>query len=171
MPSLFAAILPAAVLFLAPPLLPVTNSPATVGLRVTSTAVTAQNFSNNPRWVVFSSGPVHISSLVAAHSAVVWSCTEDCLWDVQAQVVDTDGGVPHISQSINLYNALEWGGQALWFGQLPTCWLESNGELQPYFDSMAAPVVAPCHVPVVRPSDIPDGDKPPPIDNRPLPPI
>ena len=171
MSSLFSAILPAAVLFLAPPLLPVTNTAATLGLRVTSTSVTAENFSNNTRWVVFTNGPAHITSAIAPHSAVVWSCTEDCLWNVQLQVMDTDGGLLHMSQSVNLYSALEWNGQTIWFGQLPTCWLESDGQLQPYFDSMAAPVVAPCHVPVVRPGDTPDGDKPPPIDNKPLPPF
>lgn len=171
MPSLFAAILPAAFLFLTPPVLPVSNTSATVGLRVTSTSVTAENFSNNMRWVVFTSGPAHITSAISPHSAVVWSCTEDCLWDVQIQVVDTDGGVLHVSQSVDLYNALEWKGETMWFGQLPTCWLETSGELQPYFDSMAAPVVAPVHVPVIRPDGRPDGDTPPPIDNRPLPPI
>jgi len=171
MSSLFSALLPATVLFLAPPLLPVTNTAATVGLRVTPTSVTAENFSNNTRWIVLTSGPARISSALAPHSAVVWSCTEDCLWDVQLQVVDTDGGILHTSQSVNLYSALEWNGQTIWFGQLPTCWLESNGQLQPYFDSMAAPTTAPVHVPVIRPSDGPDGDTPPPIDNKPLPPI
>ena len=170
MPSLFSA-LTVATLFLAPPLMPVSNNAAAVGLRVTSTSVTAENFSNNTRWIVLSDGPVHVTTALAAHSAVVWSCTESCLWNVDLQVVDTDGGVLHTSQSVDLYRALEWNGQTLWFGQLPTCWVETNGELQPYFDSMAAPVVDPVHVPVIRPGDNPDGDKPPPIDNKPLPPV
>jgi len=170
MPSL-SAFLPAVVLFLAPPILPVSNSAATVGLRVTSTAVTVENFSNNTRWIVLTSGPAHVTTALAAHSVVVWSCTEDCLWNVQLQVVDTDGGLLHTSQIVNLYGALEWHGQTIWFGQSPTCWLDSGTELQPYFDSMAAPVTAPVHVPVIRPSDGPDGDTPPPIDNKPLPPF
>ncbi len=171
MPSLFAALVPVTALFLAPPLMPVTNVAAAVGVRVTPTAVTAENFSNNPRWIVLTSGPVHVTTALPAQSAIVWSCTQSCLWNVQLQVADTDGGVLHLSQSISLYSALEWNGDALWFGQSPVCWIETDTDLQPYFDSTAAPIVAPCHVPVARPSDIPDGDRPPPIDNKPLPPF
>ncbi len=171
MPSLFAAFVPAAVLFLQPPLLPVTNTAASVGLRVTPTSVATENFSNTTRWIILTNGPAHVTTTLPAHSAIVWSCTQDCLWNVQLQVADTDGGLLHLSQKVSLYGALEWGGDSIWAGQLPTCWLEANGELQPYFDSTAAPVIASCHVPVIRPSDGPDGDTPPPIDNKPLPPF
>ena len=168
MPRLFAAFVPAAVLFLAPPQLPAPSGTATVGVRIDSTYVAAENFSDNPRWIVFSHGSVHITSAVAPHSEVVWSCTEDCLWEVTLQVADTDGGTLHVSQSVSLYAALGQHGDALWFGLPPGCWIESNGTVAPYFDSPPANLM---HTPVVRPSHGTGGDTPPPIDNKPLPPI
>ena len=71
----------------------------------------------------------------------------------------------------------------LWFGEDASCWLENTAAFLPMLgeDGALAPAApeskernrdhGPLHVPVVRPSDRPDGDRPPPIDEKPLPPI
>jgi hypothetical protein len=171
--NLFAALVPAAALFLEPPLLPASSAPASVGVRVERDCVAAENFSDAPRWVVFSSGGFRTLRVLAPHSSEVWACTEECLWDVELQVADTDGGALHLSQSVSLQSALELRGQTLWFGESPACWVESDGTLQPFFDGSAGGDAPPnpFHVPVIRPSDRPEGDRPPPIEKKPLPPI
>ena len=170
--NLFAALVPAITLFAEPPLLPASSSPASVGLRVERDFVAAQNFSDAPRWIVLSSGSFRALRVLAPHSGEVWTCSEDCLWDVALQVADTDGGALHVSQSVALYGALESGGQTLWFGESPVCWVESEGALEPWFSGSSGDAPpAPLHVPVIRPSNRPDGDRPPPIDHKPLPPF
>lgn len=172
LPSLFAALFPAATLIAEPPLLPASGARASVGVRVESRHVRAENFSDAPRWLVFSSGGFHVTRLLAPRSSLEWASSLDCLYDVELAVLDTDGGALHASPTVPLLGALELGGEALWFGASPTCWFESDGVLQPLFDAKAETNgPAPFHVPVVRPTDRPEGDRPPPIDNKPLPPI
>jgi hypothetical protein len=171
--SLFAALVPAAALFLEPPVLPASSGVAVVGVRVERNSVAAENFSDSPRWIVLSSGGFRAVRALAPHSGAEWPCTEECLWDVELQVADTDGGALHQSDSVSLYAALERDGQALWFGQGPTCWLETDGQLEPFFDGSSGGGAGPnpFHVPVIRPSSRPNGDDLPPIDNKPLPPF
>lgn len=170
--NLFAALVPAVTLFVAPPVLPSSSSPATVGVRVERNFVAAENFSDAPRWIVLSSGGFRSLRALAPHSGEVWTCTEDCLWDVELQVLDTDGGVLHASQAVSLYAALGLQGQTLWFGESPACWVETEGALEPWFDGSSGDAPPnPLHVPVIRPSNRPGGDGPPPIDQKPLPPF
>jgi hypothetical protein len=170
--NLFAALVPTLTLFAEPPLLPASSSPASVGVRVERDFVAAQNFSDAPRWIVLSSHGFRALRVLAPHSGEVWTCSEDCLWDVELQVADTDAGELHLSQPVALYGALEVGGQMLWFGESPTCWVESEGLLEPLFVGSSSDAQPnPLHVPVIRPSNRPDGDGPPPIDHKPLPPF
>ncbi|MBK7644728.1 MAG: hypothetical protein IPJ19_17085 [Planctomycetes bacterium] len=173
-PSLFAALVPASALALQPPALPLSQAPASVGVHVERTHVSAENFSDAPRWLVLTSRGFHAVQALAPHAGLTWPCTEESLWDVDLRVADTDGGVLHVSSAVSLYGALENRADALWFGQGPDCWVEAAGRLLPFFEGSAHDAAAPAplfHVPVVRPSDRPVGDRPPPIENKPLPPI
>jgi len=171
-PSLFAALVPAAALFLEPPVLPNSSGVASVGVRVERNVVAAENFSDSPRWFIFSSGGFKTRRMLSAHSSVEWACSEESLWNVDLQIADTDGGTLHLSSRVSLSAALDYEGQMLWFGMKPTCWLDMDGQLMPFFDGMLEDPTAPrgFQVPVVLPPDKP-GDTPPPIDNNPLPPI
>jgi len=171
-PSLFAALVPAATLFLEPPVLPGSSAVASVSVRVERTSVSAENFSDFPRWFLFSSDGLKTRRMLAAHSTVEWACSEESLWNVELQVADRDDGTLHLSSRVSLSAALEYEGQTLWFGTKPTCWLDLDGQLMPFFDGMLENPLAPqsFHVPVVLPPEKP-GDTPPPIDNTPLPPI
>ena len=171
--SLFAALVPAATLFLEPPVLPASSGIATVGVRVERNLVSVENFSDAPRWIVLSSAGFRTMRALAPHSNVEWACSEDCLWNVNLQIADRDSGTLHLSARVSLYAALEYQGESLWFGKSPTCWVESGGDLEPYFDgSQDSGTTSPqsFQVPLPAPDDKP-GDTPPPIDNTPLPPI
>ena len=172
-PSLFAALVPTVALFLEPPVLPASSGVASVSVRVERNLVSAENFSDSPRWFIFSSGGFRSRRVLAPHSSVEWACSEECLWNVDLQIADTDRGKLHLSARVSLSAALEHEGQSLWFGQSPTCWIETAGELEPFFDGSTSDGTAPqsFHVPVVLPPDQPPGDTPPPIDPKPLPPI
>jgi hypothetical protein len=169
--NLFAALVPSATLFVEPPLLPASSAAASVGVRVERAQVSAENFSDAPRWLVFTSGGFREVRALAPYSNVVWECTEECLWGVELQVADTDGGALHLSLPISLYAALECEGQTLWFGASPSCWIETDQGLQPFFEESSGEPPSALHVPGVRPGSRPGGDLPPPIDNKPLPPF
>jgi hypothetical protein len=171
--SLFAVLVPATALFLEPPQLPAASGSVTVGVRVERDFVAARNFTDAPRWIVLRSGGFREVRAVAPHSAVEWPCTVECLWDVELQIADVDARGVHLSASVPLLAALESGGQALWFGRSPTCWLENGGSLDAFSEQGPGEDPNPCplHVPVVRPGDRPEGDRPPPIDEKPTPPI
>jgi hypothetical protein len=168
--NLFAALVPTVTPLAEPSAL--AAAAATVAVRVERTQVSAANFSDAPRWLVFSSGGFRELRALAPCSSVVWDCNEECLWGVELQVADTDGGALHLSLPVSLCAALECAGGMLWFGASPSCWVETDSGLQPFFDenSSDAPPSA-LHVPGVRPSSRPGGDLPPPIDNKPLPPF
>jgi len=169
--NLCAALVPALTLFLEPPVLPAPSTIASVGLRVESEAVTLENFAETMRWVVLTSGSVQVTYALAPHSNVVWTCTEECLWDVDLKIADTDSGVLQFSPSVSLYAALDCDGQTLWFGQSQDCWLETEGWLDTYYDCSGEVPSELLHVPVVRPDSQPDGSLPPVIDPKPLPPV
>jgi hypothetical protein len=168
--SLFAVLVPAAALFAQPLARPVLTEDATVGVRVESNLVSAENLTDTTHWIVFSSGGFYSVRALAPHSGLEWTCTEASLWDIGIQVADTDGGVLHLSESVSLYSALERGIDTLWFGDGPTCWGETAGTLAPYYELSEAPP-EPLHIPVPPPTGTPDGDIPPPITNTPLPPF
>jgi hypothetical protein len=172
--SLFAALVPAATLFLEPPVLPASSGIATVGVRVERNFVSVENFSDAPRWIVLSSSGFRSMRALAPYASVEWACSEDCLWNVNLQIADKDAGRLHLSARVSLYAALEYEGQALWFGKSPTCWVESGGDLEPYFDGSQDSGTTPpqcLQVPLPAPGDRTGGDTPPPVDNTPLPPF
>ena len=171
--SLFAALAPAVTVFLEPPQLPAASGTVTVGVAVAREYVAARNFTDTVRWVVLTSGGFHAVRALGPYAAVEWPCTEECLWNLDLQVADVDARGVHLSASVSLIAALDRGGEAIWFGQGPTGWLETKGGLDAFFGDGPSGDTEQCpfHVPVIRPSDRPDGDRPPPIDEKPLPPI
>jgi hypothetical protein len=171
--SLFSVLVPVTTLFLEPPQLPAASGAVAVGLRVEREFVAARNYTDAPRWIVLRSGNFLAVRALGAQSAVEWPCTEECLWNVDLQVADVDARGVHLSASVSLSAALERGGHAVWFGEGPTGWLESEGGLDALFEEGAGgdAELCPFHVPVIRPSGRPEGDRPPPIDKKPLPPI
>lgn len=183
LPSLIAALVPALTPALQPPELPAACGSAVVGVHLESTQIVAHNFAESPRWLVLRSGPFALVRALAPHGSVRWSFAESCLWDVQLEVLGCDGGRLQRSGRVELLAALESGAEALWVGEDSSSWLAGGDTLLPLLGEFGelAPAASesrernreqgPLHVPVVRPSDRPEGDRPPPIDEKPLPPI
>lgn len=183
LPSLFAALVPALTPALEPPELPSACGNAVVGLHLEATEIVAHNFAATPRWLVLRSGPFALTRVLAPHGSVRWTFAESCLWDVQLEVLACENGRLQRSGRVELLAALESGAEALWIAEDSSSWLASRDALLPLLDEFgalapAAPEIrerdrdqGPLHVPVVHPSNRPDGDRPPPIDEKPLPPI
>ncbi len=183
LPSLIAALVPALVPALEPPRLPASGGRAMVGVVLEDDTLRAHNYADTPRWLVLRNGPFALARALAPHGDVQWSFSESCLWDIELEVAEVAGDGLHKSGRVALLPVLESGAQALWFGEDASCWLENTAAFLPMLgeDGALAPAApeskernrdhGPLHVPVVRPSDRPDGDRPPPIDEKPLPPI
>lgn len=168
---------------------------AQVGVHVTPTALVARNFSGTPQVLVFideQSGQRALRALGAGGS-FEFRFPRQTLEAIALEVVCHEDGAWHATGSIELATVLERGSETLWIqhdtntrsttwtqrgaevtltdagpSALPDDLDEHSGGIGPGFLN---PACAPAHVPVVTPSDRPNGGLPPKLEDRPLPPV
>jgi hypothetical protein len=174
---------------------------AQVGVHVTPTALVARNFSSAPQLFVFTdeqSGRRALRTLGAGRS-FEFRFSRETLEAVALEIVCVEDGAWHATGAIELDAVLRRGSETLWIqhdtGARSTTWSQRGaevtladagpsalpedlqGDLQGDHGRDAGgpastnPTCAPAHVPVVTPSDRPNGGLPPKLEERPLPPV
>jgi hypothetical protein len=169
---------------------PAPSEPIDVGVVCTSTEFTAYNFSTSPQLLVFHSGLYCTWRVLAPGTKFSSTYTRQMLDGVVLEIANFDAGILRTSHSYDLVSLCDSGAEALWvrnhtqFGS----WLEfqqtlismsAGPSLLPInvpltltaAVSLTAPAFAPTHVPVVTDDETPNGDKPPILDDKPLPPM
>jgi hypothetical protein len=197
LPSLFATVfctvIPSTTPLESPALRADGSLAAQVGLHVTPTHLSARNFSATPQILALSDAQTGQRALVALdpHTRVEFSYPREALEFVRLEVLSLGLRGWNTSGALDLGAALTSGAQTIWIQQAGPhtfAWLQlgaqlstldANGSvlpesLRPALQSgqdELAPACAPAHVPVITPSDTPDGDAPPKLGQRPLPPV
>jgi len=183
-----------ALVLLASPLTAVAESsqppPIDVGICVSSTRFYARNYSPDPQVFLFRCGDSMAWRTVAAGCDIGWDFPTQLLTDVRLEVATWIDGVWHRSGTIALADVASRGLEAVWiqadasstsWGQIGAVLLpEATGESM-FPAELPSPtsvgtsgedaLMAPTHVPVITPSDVPQGDVPPKLEDRPLPPV
>jgi hypothetical protein len=166
------------------------TEPVDVGIVCGSGSFYAQNFSTATQVLVFHQGTYCTWRVLAPGASFSSSYTREQLDDVTIEVANYDLGVWKTSRSFSLSALCDSGADALWIrnsGSIAS-WLEVSQvltEITPgpsmlpsNLPSTAAeataepvPEFAPTHVPVITPVDRQQGDVPPVLGDRPLPPV
>jgi len=161
-----------------------------VGICVTSTQFFARNFSSVDQVLMFKGGGVLAWRTLAPGCDLTWSYPTQLLEDISLEVGSWTGGAWHRTGTHRLESVAASGVDALWVqgDSARTSWFEIGASLfvqqagasifpavLPSSTSAGtsgeATLMAPTHVPVVTPIDVPEGDVPPEIEDRPLPPV
>jgi len=184
----------AAAIFLSSPLSAVQegSQPAEieVGICVTSTQFFARNFSSVDQVLLFKGGGTLAWRTLAPGCDLTWNYPTQLLDGIKLEVGSWTGGAWHRTGTHPLENMAAGGVDALWIqgDSARTSWIEIGASLfvrttgasifpttLPSSTSAGtsgdATLMAPVHVPVITPGDDPEGDIPPAIRERPLPPV
>jgi hypothetical protein len=167
-----------------------TPAPIVVGMRVTATSFHARNFSATPHVLLFESSGTLVWRTLQPGCDLGWTFPTQLLSGVRLEVASWHNGAWNRTGTINLAAVAGRGTEALWVqgNASRTSWAELGAALfvettgtslfPPSLpaDSSAgtsaeAALLAPTHVPVITPSDTPEGDFPPEIEEKPLPPV
>lgn len=161
-----------------------------VGICVTSTQFFARNFSSVDQVLLFKGGGVLAWRTLAPGCDLTWSYPTQLLEDISLEVGSWTGGAWHRTGTHQLESVAASGVDALWVqgDSARTSWFEIGASL--FVEPTGASIfpstlpsstsagstgdqtlMAPTHIPVITPTDQPDGDVPPVIEERPLPPF
>ncbi len=162
------------------------RAPIVAGIHVTATQFRARNFSSVPQLFVFketSGGEIAVRPLLAG-GEMAFSFPADALADFEVEVASKDRGVWSNTGLLKLDGLNTHDGSLVWIESnngRASAWLESSGSYLPLesgASELPGRVVetireteSPTHVPVITPSDHPNGDLPPKLEERPLPPV
>lgn len=166
------------------------GAPIDVGLCVGPNDFYARNFSGVPQVLFFRSGEIMVWRVLPPGASFASTYPRVALDGLKIEVAHYAAGVWKTSRAFDLSNVCDSGGDALWIqdGTAPPSWIQIGSTLtllepEPSFlpewlptsadatSTANEPLVAPVHTPVVTPIDIPVGDLPPRIEDRPLPPV
>jgi hypothetical protein len=164
--------------------------PLDVGVVCTSTEFVAYNFSTSPQLLVFHSGLYCTWRVLAPGTKFSSTYTRQMLDGVVLEIANFDSGILRTSHSYDMSSLCDSGADALWVRNhaQAASWLEFQQTLTPMTAgpsllpitipvtldaavSLTAPGFAPTHVPVVTTDDNPDGETPPVLGDKPLPPM
>lgn len=160
--------------------------PIEVGIVVGSTDFFAHNFSTRNQVLFFRAGTFTTWRVLGPGATFTSTYARQALDGVKLEVASYEDGVWRTSRGFDLSTLCDSGADAVWIqeGPQPPSWLEVGTQLTPLTPepsglpsglttttNEAAPVMEPLHVPVVTPVDRPNGDTPPVLDERPLPPV
>jgi hypothetical protein len=167
-----------------------TPAPIVVGIHVSATQFYARNFSETSHVLLFESSGTLIWRTLHSGCDLSWEFPAHLLADTHLEVAAWVGGAWQRTGMIDLESLATRGTEALWVqgDSSSTSWaelgaalfIEETGEsLFPSTlpgDSSAGSseetsLLAPTHVPVITPSGTNNGDCPPEIEERPLPPV
>jgi hypothetical protein len=164
-------------------------APVEVGISVTSTRFYARNFSDVNQVLLFQSGSTVLWRTLAPGFDLAWDFPTQLLTGIRLEVASFADGAWRRTGTIALDELAARGTDALWIqgDSTRTSWSEIGSALfvedtgTSIFpatlpgDSSAGTtseaMLAPVHVPVITPSDVPQGDCPPKIEERPPPPV
>lgn len=166
------------------------GAPVEVGVAVTSTSFYARNYSGTNQVLLFQSGGTLLWRTLAPGYDMSWDFPTQLLDGVRLEVASWTNGAWRRSGTIALDEVVARGIEALWVqgDSARTSWseigtalfLEDTGTslFPPTLpgDSSAGTsgenaLLAPAHIPIITPSETPQGDVPPKIEDRPLPPV
>lgn len=165
-------------------------APVDVGISVTATRFYARNYSATTHVLMFQSGSTLIWRTLGAGCDLAWDYPTQFLNGVRLEVASWSDGAWRRTGTIALDQVAARGTDALWIqGNVArTSWSEIGAALfvETTGESLFPPdlpgassagtdpenaLLAPVHVPVITPSEGPQGDVPPKIEDRPLPPV
>lgn len=164
-------------------------APVDVGISVTSTRFFARNFSGVPQVLLFQSGSALLWRTLAPGCDLTWEYPTQMLTGVRFEVASWSEGAWRRTGTFALEDVAARGTDALWVqGDFSrTSWSEIGSALfvedtgaslfpsslpgESSAGSDGDALLAPVHIPVITPSDGPDGDVPPNIEEPPLPPV
>lgn len=163
-------------------------APVDVGISVTSTRFYARNFSNVNQVLLFQNGATVLWRTLAPGYDLSWDFPTQLLTGIRLEVASFTGGAWRRTGTIALDELAARGTEALWIqgNSTRTSWSEIGSALfvedtgssifpitlpgASSAGSVTEALLAPVHVPVITPSDVPQGDCPPKLEDRPLPP-
>jgi len=161
--------------------------PIEVGIVVGSTDFFAHNFSPRNQVLFFRAGSYSTWRVIGPGATFTSTYARQALDGMKLEVASFQDGYWRTSRTFDLSSLCDAGGDAVWIqqGANPPSWLELGTvltQLTPEPSGLpasmtieavnaAAPAMEPLHVPIVTPVSRPDGDRPPVLDERPLPPI
>lgn len=163
-------------------------APIDVGIVVGSTDLFAHNFSTQTQILFFRAGEFSTWRVLAPGATFTSTYTRQAIEGVKLEVASYDGtsGLWRTSRGFDLATLADASVDAVWIqdGPQPPSWLDVGTTLTPTTTepstlppsmptnttNEAAPTMQPLHVPVVTPVDRDGGDRPPVLDERPLPP-
>jgi hypothetical protein len=161
--------------------------PIDVGFVVRNTDFFAHNFSTEPQVLFFRSGMFVTWRVVQPGSTFSSNYARQALDGLQLEVARKQGGMWMSSGNFNLGAVCDSGADAVWVqrGLEPAAWRELGEILSvittaptqlpawlpmPNADPLL-PLLQPLHTPVITPVDRQQGDLPPVLDDKPLPPV
>jgi hypothetical protein len=160
--------------------------PIDLGFVVRTTDFFAHNFSTDPQVLFFRSGDFLTWRVVQPGATFSSTYARQALDGLYLEVAHQEGGLWLSSGNFDLGAVCDSGADAVWVqrGLQPPSWRELGAILSlistdptelpdwlPMPDaSTSTPPLQPLHVPVVTPVDRPQGDVPPVLDDKPLPP-
>lgn len=161
-------------------------APIEVGIVVGATDLFAHNFSDRTQVLFFRSGEFTTWRVMAPGSTFSSTYTRQILEGVKLEVASYENGVWRTSRGFDLATLADSGADAVWIqeGPQPPSWIDVASTLTPLtpepsslppsmptdVTNDAAPTLEPLHVPIVTPVDRGGGDRPPVLDDTPLPP-
>lgn len=168
-----------------------TTAPIEVGVALGSTSMRIRNFASVDQVLIFESDGFKIYRSLPVGMELDWSFSPHALDGVNMEVASVSNGAWRYSGTLSLNDYASSGSDTLWiqpFVPHSLAWLQfSTGfsilasgpsYLPIYFQDCAIaatsdviPDPAALHVPVITPSNTPQGDGPPNLDKSPLPPM
>ncbi len=164
--------------------------PLDVGVVCGPTEFVAYNYSTATQVLVFHSGLYCTWRVLAPGTKFTSTYTRSMLEGVTVEIANFDAGVWRTSRSFSMPTVCDSGADALWVRNHTAIasWLQFANTLSPITPGPSllpiwmpitveqavntlAPDFAPTHVPVVTPDHGADGDTPPVLGDRPLPPM
>lgn len=164
------------------------RTPIVAGIQITATQFRARNLSSVPQIFVFkeTAGGEIALRLLSAGGEMMFSFPADALADLELEVVSRQHGAWSDTRLLKLGGLNAGAGSVLWIQSnagRASAWLESHGDFlaldsgestlpsRVLETASADEPLPPTHVPVITPSDRPNGDLPPRLEDDPLPPV
>jgi hypothetical protein len=167
------------------------TAPVEVGVALDSTSMRIRNFADVDQVLIFESDGLKIYRSLPVGTELDWSFSLHALDGVNMEVASLRNGAWRYTGAISLSSYAASGSDTLWvqpFVPHSLAWLQfssgfslmSSGPsyLPTYFQDCVTgatddkiPDPTALHVPVITPSNTPQGDGPPNLDKNPLPPM
>jgi hypothetical protein len=168
-----------------------TDAPVEVGVLFQSSSLRIRNFAEVNQVLIFESSGLKLYRLLPVGGEFDWSFTPHALDGVNLEVASAKGGGWRYTGALSLTDYAVSGSDTLWiqpFVPQSLSWLQSvsglalfphgASYLPAYFQDCVAgttgdivPDASAVHVPVITPSNTPQGDGPPHLEKQPIPPM